>query len=120
MAAGTKFRTLARLLDLSDTPVWVIGPAGKLIYLSAGVGAWLGIEADRLLDRRSVAGSAISDDPLDFVAASMSPPPGFVGRGYRFAEDSASAAGWSQDSAVGRPLCTHRTRCRRADHGHRG
>ena len=81
MAAGTKFRTLARLLDAADTPLWVIGPAGSLVYLSGGVSSWLGIDAEQLLDRRSVAGSPISDDPLDFVAASMSPPSGFNHRG---------------------------------------
>ncbi len=81
MAAGTKFRTLARLLDSSDTPLWVIGPAGQLVYLSGGVSTWLGIDAENLVDRRSVAGSPISDDPLDFVAASLSPPPGFSSRG---------------------------------------
>lgn len=81
MTAGTKFRPLARLLDSSTTPLWVIGPDGKLIYLSAGVSLWLGIEPEQLLDRRSVAGSSISDDPLDYIAASMSPPPGFSQRG---------------------------------------
>ena len=81
MAAGTKFRTLARLLDASEAPVWVIGTSGKLVYLSGGVSTWLGIDAESLLDRRSVAGAPISDDPLDFIAASMSPPPGFTDRG---------------------------------------
>jgi hypothetical protein len=81
MASGTKIRTLARLLDSSAAPLWVIGPAGNLVYLSAGVSTWLGIDATTLLERRSVAGSPISDDPLDYVAASMSPPPGFQSRG---------------------------------------
>ena len=81
MASGTKIRTLARLLDASESTVWVISPQGKLIYLSAAVSRWLGIEAEQLVNRRSVAGAPISDDPLDFVAASLSPPPGFTERG---------------------------------------
>ncbi len=81
MASGTKIRNLARLLDASDAPLWVIDSAGKLVYLSAGVSLWLGVEADSLLDRRSVAGTPISDDPLDALAASLSPPQGFTQRG---------------------------------------
>ena len=81
MAAGTKIRLLSRLLDASSGCLWVIGSTGQLVYLSAGVSQWLGIDVDTLLDRRSVAGSPISDDPLDFVAASLSPPPGFDARG---------------------------------------
>ncbi|NND95831.1 MAG: hypothetical protein HKN47_00710, partial [Pirellulaceae bacterium] len=80
MASGTKIRTLSRLLDASSNPLWVIGPTGQLAYLSAGVASWLGVDVDLLLDRRSVAGSPISDDPLDFIAASLSPPPGFSDR----------------------------------------
>ena len=78
MAAGTKIRSLSRLLDASPGCLWVIGPTGRLVYLSAGVSLWLGIDVDSLLERRSVAGSPISDDPLDFVAASLSPPPGLI------------------------------------------
>ncbi|MGB7344513.1 MAG: helix-turn-helix domain-containing protein [Pirellulaceae bacterium] len=81
MASGTKIRTLSRLLDASDAPLWVIGPTGKLIYLSSGVAKWLDIDVDVLLDRRCEAGAAISEDPMDFVAASLSPPPGFNQRG---------------------------------------
>lgn len=81
MVTGTKLRILARLLDASNCPLWVIDPDGQLAYLSAGVGSWLGIEPEQLLGRRSVAGSPISDDPLDYIAASLSPPPGFASRG---------------------------------------
>jgi DNA-binding protein Fis len=81
MASGTKIRTLSRLLDASSTPLWVIGPSGKLTYLSAGAAEWLALNVDLLLDRRSIAGASISDDPLDFLAASLSPPPGFAQRG---------------------------------------
>lgn len=81
MASGTKIRTLTRLLDASDAPVWAICPAGKIIYLSAGAAAWLGIDVDLLLDRRSIAGAPLSNDPLDAIAASLSPPAGFSSRG---------------------------------------
>ncbi len=81
MASGTKFRNLARLIDAADIPVWVIGPAGKIVYLSAGVGSWLGVEVESLLDRRCVAGTPLSDDPADAIAASLSPPPGLSQRG---------------------------------------
>jgi DNA-binding NtrC family response regulator len=76
MASGTKIRALTRLLDASTAAFWVIGPAGKIAYLSAGVGQWLGVDANQLVDRRSVAGVPESDHPLDRLAASLSPPPG--------------------------------------------
>ncbi len=81
MTAGTKIRNLMRLIDSSDAPMWAIGPSGKLVYLSAGVAAWLGVDVDQLLDRRAVAGSPITNDPLDLIAATLSPPPGLTQRG---------------------------------------
>ncbi|MGI9469891.1 MAG: helix-turn-helix domain-containing protein [Rubripirellula sp.] len=81
MASGTKIRPLARLLDASDAPLWAIGPSGRLVYLSAGCAEWLGIDVDSLLDRRSVAGAPVSTDPLDCVAAALSPPQGLSTRG---------------------------------------
>lgn len=81
MATGTKFRNFARMLDASDVPLWIISSSGKLVYLSAGVETWLGIDPESLLDRHCVAGTPLSDDPLDAVAASMSPPPGLRERG---------------------------------------
>jgi DNA-binding NtrC family response regulator len=77
MTSGTKIRLLGRLLDASDCPVWVIGPEGTLVYLSAAAANWLGQDGEGLIGRRSVAGAAITDDPLDRIAASLSPPPGF-------------------------------------------
>ena len=76
MATGTKIRLLARLLDASDAPLWAIASDGRLAYLSAGCSSWLGIDAELLIDRRSVAGSPVSDEPLDRLAASLSPPQG--------------------------------------------
>jgi DNA-binding NtrC family response regulator len=81
MASGTRIRVLTRRLDASDAPVWAIDSAGKLIYLSAAVGPWLGIDVGSLLERRSIAGAPVSDDPLDQIAAALSPPPGFSERG---------------------------------------
>lgn len=81
MASGSKIRPLARLLDECEAPLWVIGPTGRLAYLSADCEAWLGTPAQSLVDRRSVAGSSVSDDPLDRLAASLAPPPGMSARG---------------------------------------
>lgn len=81
MATGTKIRLLARLLDASDAPLWAIAPDGRLAYLSAGCSSWLGIDAELLIDRRSVAGSPVSDEPLDRLAACLSPPQGLRARG---------------------------------------
>ncbi|TWT81760.1 Transcriptional regulatory protein ZraR [Planctomycetes bacterium CA13] len=81
MTAGTKIRNLMRLFDASDAPVWAIGPDGKLVYLSAATAVWLGIDVETLLDRRAVAGSPVSDDPMDQLAATLSAPPGLLARG---------------------------------------
>jgi DNA-binding NtrC family response regulator len=81
MASGTKIRLLTRLLEASDAPLWAIGPTGQLVYLSAGCTDWLGVELESLVDRRSVAGAPVSDDPLDRLAASLSPPQGLASRG---------------------------------------
>jgi transcriptional regulator with AAA-type ATPase domain len=81
MASGTKIRRLARLLDDGNTPLWVIGPAGELAYLAAPCARWLGVEVESLVDRRSIAGAPVSDDPLDRLAASLSAPPGIAARG---------------------------------------
>lgn len=81
MATGTKIRPLTRLLDASDAPLWAIGPDGRLVYLSAGCGSWLGVDVEALVDRRSVAGAPVSDEPLDRLAASLSPPHGLSERG---------------------------------------
>ncbi|WP_442509575.1 helix-turn-helix domain-containing protein [Novipirellula sp. SH528] len=81
MTAGTKIRNLMRLLDASDAPVWAIDNAGKLVYLSAATARWLGVDVERLLQRRAVAGSPVSNDPLNLLAATLSPPPGLKHRG---------------------------------------
>lgn len=81
MASGTKIRRLTRLLEECDAPLWVIDPTGQLAYLSAGCLAWFGVDLESMVDRRSVAGSPVSDDPLDRLAASISPPQGLSTRG---------------------------------------
>ncbi|TWU44089.1 Transcriptional regulatory protein ZraR [Novipirellula aureliae] len=70
-----------RLFDASDAPVWAIDAEGMLVYLSASTARWLGIDVETLLNRRCIAGSPCSDDPLDQLAASLSPPPGLYQRG---------------------------------------
>ena len=81
MAISTKIRQFARLLDQSCAVVWVINQSDELTYLSAGCADWLGVDGDQLVGRRSKAGTAVSDDPMDLIAASLSPPPGLSTRG---------------------------------------
>lgn len=76
MAESTKIRPFSRLIDQADTPLWVIGPDGRLAFLSAATGSWLQVEPETLVGRKCIAGESISDDPLDFLAASLSPPAG--------------------------------------------
>ncbi|KAA5540947.1 hypothetical protein FYK55_18720 [Roseiconus nitratireducens] len=81
MASSTKHRPFSRLIDRSTAPLWVIDPDGRLVFLSAAVGSWLDVSPESLVGRLCVAGSAVTDDPLDRLAASLSPPPGFQTRG---------------------------------------
>lgn len=81
MATSTKIRPFSRLIDKSSSPLWVIGPDGRLVFLSAAVGQWLTVEPESLIGRLCVAGTSITDDPLDFLAASLAAPPGFLKRG---------------------------------------
>ncbi|WP_197455554.1 helix-turn-helix domain-containing protein [Stieleria neptunia] len=78
MANSTKIRPLGRLIDKANSPFWVIGPDGCLVYLSAAVGDWLTVEPESLIGRRCLAGTSITDDPLDFLAASLAAPPGIL------------------------------------------
>ena len=82
MASGTKIRPLTRQLDRSSSILWVIDPRGGLAYLSAAAVAWLGVDGEALVGRRCVAGTPASDEPLDRLAASLSPPPGLAERGW--------------------------------------
>ncbi len=81
MAYGTKIRLFSKLLDAAAAPLWVISPSGRLAYLSTGCAAWLGTPVESLVDRQSIAGAPVSDQPLDRLAASLSPPPGLAARG---------------------------------------
>ena len=93
MASGTKIRRFTRLLDDGDAPLWVIGSDGRLVYLSAACTDWLGVTGESLIDRRAIAGAPVSDDPLDRVAASLSPPQGFTHRGTASLKVQPPAAG---------------------------
>ena len=81
MASGTKIRLFTKLLDAADAPMWVISPSGRLAYLSAGCAAWLGVTIESLVDRQSIAGAPVTDDPFDRLAAALSPPTGLSSRG---------------------------------------
>jgi len=81
MASGTKTRPFLRLLEASQGRVYVIGPDGRLVFLSSGCADWLGVDLEQLVDRHCVAGSPVSDEPLDRLAAALSPPAGLATRG---------------------------------------
>lgn len=91
--AGTKIRTLSRLIDASDAPVWAIDASNELIYLSSGVGSWLDVEPEKLLGQQCVGGASISDDPSSKLAARLAPPPGFLAAGTASYEVTAAASG---------------------------
>lgn len=78
MANSTKIRGFSRLIDKASTPLWVIGPDDRLVFLSAAVGDWLTVDPETLVGRKCLAGSSVTDDPLDFLAASLAAPPGFT------------------------------------------
>ena len=77
MGTSTKIRKLARLLEHEGATLWCIDHSDELVFLSAGCADWLGIDVEDLIGRRSKAGTAVSGDPADLIAASLSPPPGF-------------------------------------------
>lgn len=81
MSSSTKVRRLARLLEQDTSVVWAINHEDELVFLSAGCSNWLGMAGETLIGRRSKAGTPVSDDPADLVAASLSPPPGLERRG---------------------------------------
>lgn len=81
MASGTQTRAFLRLLEASGSPLYVIGPQGDLVYLSSGCADWLGVDLELLLNRRCVAGSPVSDEAYDRLAAALSPPTGLSKRG---------------------------------------
>ena len=81
MTSATSIRPLARLLEAADAIVWVINPVGRLAYVSASAGDWLGVEPTELLDRQAIAGADVSGDWQDQVAAALSAPPGLNERG---------------------------------------
>ena len=99
MVSGTGIRPFARLLDKSKASVWVISPGGKLIYLSLGCSQWLGFDSALLLDRRSVAGAAISDEKLDLIAAALAPPAELMRRGLGLPRDALLAFRWHLNAA---------------------
>ncbi|MEC8474967.1 MAG: helix-turn-helix domain-containing protein [Planctomycetota bacterium] len=76
MGISTKIRKLARLLEHERATLWCIDQADELVFLSAGCADWLGIDVEDLIGRRSKAGTAVSGEPADLIAASLSPPPG--------------------------------------------
>jgi DNA-binding NtrC family response regulator len=66
---STSVRPLGKLLQ-GPEPLWFIAPDGKLAYLSAACGHWLGIAPQALLGR-STRGEPTT--PLDALAQSLGP-----------------------------------------------
>ena len=81
MSPSTKIRRLTRLLESPDAIVWCINHADELVFVSAGCAAWLGVDGETLIGRKSKAGTPVSGSTEDLIAASLSPPPGFRRRG---------------------------------------
>ncbi len=81
MPAGSNSRSLARVLATADVAIWIIGSDRRLSYVSAAAAQWFGVDADELIQRQSSSGTPASDDPLDVLAASLSPPPGLTKSG---------------------------------------
>ncbi len=74
-------RSVARLLESADTPLWIITAAHTIGYVSPAAANWLGIDDDALVGRRCIGGMSIGTDPLDQLAASLSPPAGLASAG---------------------------------------
>lgn len=77
---GTSIRPLARVLDASDRPAWLIDADGKLCYLSASCQGWLGVDIETLLGR-STRGVPDQDSDLDRLARTLAAPLGLAERG---------------------------------------
>ncbi|QEG39055.1 helix-turn-helix domain-containing protein [Roseimaritima ulvae] len=77
---GTSIRPLARVLDASDRPAWMIDADGKLSYLSASCQGWLGVDIDSLLGRNTRRVPE-PDSDLDRLARSLAAPLGLAERG---------------------------------------
>ncbi|MEM6471317.1 MAG: helix-turn-helix domain-containing protein [Planctomycetota bacterium] len=103
MAESTKIRPLSRLIDQSLSPIWVIGPDDTLVFLSAACEDWLGVRGDALIGRKCKAGTSLSDDPLDYLAASLAPPPGFEEKNIASLEVSPSLPGSHKQKFSSRP-----------------
>lgn len=79
---GTSVRPLARLLA-GAAPLWIFDHDGRLAYVSAECGRWLGIDPQHLIGRDARAIASSEGTAADFaarVATSIAPPAG-VGRG---------------------------------------
>ncbi|MEO1618059.1 MAG: helix-turn-helix domain-containing protein [Planctomycetota bacterium] len=110
MAESTKIRPLSRLFDRAANPLWAIGPDDTLVFLSAACGEWLGVRPEALVGRMCRAAASLTDDPLDYLAATLAPPPGFGDSGLASLTIQPSLPG-----NRGRRFQSHATRFVRVD-----
>src|SRR6056297_344786 len=80
---GTSIRPLARVLDSTARPAWLIDADGNLAYLSAACESWLGIDLEQLLGRstRAAMRDGVSRTEAEEAALALAPPPGLAERG---------------------------------------
>ena len=74
-------RSVARLLESAGAPLWMITAAHTIGYVSPAAATWLGIDDDALVGRTCISGTSNGADPLDLLAASLSPPAGLASAG---------------------------------------
>ncbi len=74
-------RGVVRLLESADAPLWMITAARRIGYVSPAAATWLGIDVDSLVGRPCSSGVSAGTDPLDQLAASLSPPAGLGSAG---------------------------------------
>jgi hypothetical protein len=75
-------RQLLRQLAASQAAFYLLSASGTIEHVSEAAAAWLGIAPTSLLGRRAISGSPRSDDPMDRLAAALSPPPNFWRDGF--------------------------------------
>jgi len=68
-------KSLATTLDRSDALVALLDDKRRLIYASAAVGRWLGVDEQQLLGRTANYSSEPQRDPFDAALARLAPPP---------------------------------------------
>jgi transcriptional regulator with PAS, ATPase and Fis domain len=64
-----------RTLEEAQSPILALDSRRQVIFANRALAAWLGIEADQLINRRCDYLAAAGDDPLQAACAALCPPP---------------------------------------------